>query len=197
MDKGTWVRWNQRITHEQDDVAGAAADFVRHIRTAGYRADAAIGMGVDMKPKPHTTFPEGHFQRVADEVHRTCPNITLHITDKTPGNGNHTIIFRPTASKPSSSPAAGVSAGDNKPAADAKGTTSTSSTTSEDTGTNVSVENVTDADKHCSCGRTTAADNSSLLICGGCHNAHYCGKICQKTDWKAHKKVCKPSSTPS
>eukprot|EP01006_Ploeotia_vitrea_P008003 TRINITY_DN18822_c0_g1_i1.p1 TRINITY_DN18822_c0_g1~~TRINITY_DN18822_c0_g1_i1.p1 ORF type:complete len:140 (+),score=31.84 TRINITY_DN18822_c0_g1_i1:274-693(+) len=30
-----------------------------------------------------------------------------------------------------------------------------------------------------------------ILRCEGCKAAHYCGRECQKADWKAHKKECK------
>jgi hypothetical protein len=29
-----------------------------------------------------------------------------------------------------------------------------------------------------------------FLRCSVCKSASYCGKECQKNDWKAHKKVC-------
>jgi splicing suppressor protein 51 len=29
-----------------------------------------------------------------------------------------------------------------------------------------------------------------LKACSKCKTAHYCGRDCQKTDWKSHKKVC-------
>jgi hypothetical protein len=37
-----------------------------------------------------------------------------------------------------------------------------------------------------SCGK----DNIKLLQCGKCKLAAYCGKECQKTDWKVHKNIC-------
>lgn len=31
---------------------------------------------------------------------------------------------------------------------------------------------------------------SALLSCKGCGQARYCGKECQRGDWKGHKKIC-------
>jgi len=36
------------------------------------------------------------------------------------------------------------------------------------------------------CGKET-----TLHKCGGCGTKYYCGKDCQKADWKEHKKECK------
>ncbi|GFH56903.1 hypothetical protein CTEN210_13379 [Chaetoceros tenuissimus] len=45
--------------------------------------------------------------------------------------------------------------------------------------------------KHCSfCGNS----NGKLFKCTGCKTVHYCGRPCQKGDWKFHKLVCSASS---
>ena len=45
--------------------------------------------------------------------------------------------------------------------------------------------------KYCSfCGNS----NSKLSKCSGCKTVHYCGRRCQKNDWKMHKLVCSASS---
>ena len=36
--------------------------------------------------------------------------------------------------------------------------------------------------------------NSKLFKCSGCKNVLYCGRSCQKSDWKMHKLVCSASS---
>ena len=36
------------------------------------------------------------------------------------------------------------------------------------------------------------ARRSALLLCAGCGSAQYCDRTCQKSDWKKHKKNCKP-----
>jgi hypothetical protein len=33
-----------------------------------------------------------------------------------------------------------------------------------------------------------------LHKCGGCGRTRYCGKDCQKSDWKNHKEICKKTS---
>ncbi|KAI0726157.1 hypothetical protein C8Q72DRAFT_540561 [Fomitopsis betulina] len=38
---------------------------------------------------------------------------------------------------------------------------------------------------------------SNLLQCGGYKSIYYCGKDCQRRDWKRHKKYCKKSGTES
>ena len=44
-------------------------------------------------------------------------------------------------------------------------------------------------DKLCShCG----SRRSDLLQCSGCGLVHYCAPTCQKSDWKKHKRSCKP-----
>jgi hypothetical protein len=45
---------------------------------------------------------------------------------------------------------------------------------------------------NCSTPSTTA---HPLKRCGKCKDVNYCNKICQRTDWKAHKSVCE--KTPS
>jgi hypothetical protein len=35
---------------------------------------------------------------------------------------------------------------------------------------------------------------STLHKCGGCGTKYYCGKDCQKADWKNHKEACKKKS---
>jgi hypothetical protein len=42
------------------------------------------------------------------------------------------------------------------------------------------------------CGRS-AKDGKPLSACGKCRKATYCSQECQKADWKAHKKACKPA----
>ena len=47
----------------------------------------------------------------------------------------------------------------------------------------------------------TAANLASLKACAKCKTTQYCGRDCQKADWKTHKKVCakvllRPSSRP-
>ena len=32
---------------------------------------------------------------------------------------------------------------------------------------------------------------SRSSACGGCEKMHYCSKICQRSDWSLHQKVCK------
>ncbi|KAF1992674.1 hypothetical protein P154DRAFT_411367, partial [Amniculicola lignicola CBS 123094] len=34
-------------------------------------------------------------------------------------------------------------------------------------------------------------NNPGTLRCGECHQSHYCSKVCQKTDFKLHKLLCK------
>ncbi|RPA72403.1 hypothetical protein BJ508DRAFT_381582 [Ascobolus immersus RN42] len=38
--------------------------------------------------------------------------------------------------------------------------------------------------------------SGKLLQCGGCKTVSYCSKECQKTDWKAHKSICKSNDKP-
>jgi hypothetical protein len=47
----------------------------------------------------------------------------------------------------------------------------------------------------CVCGVGGGAQ-IKLLKCGGCKKVEYCGRECQRKDWKTHKKVCRslPSS---
>jgi len=37
----------------------------------------------------------------------------------------------------------------------------------------------------CACGRL-----ADCKTCAGCMAAHYCGELCQKAHWKAHRSVC-------
>jgi len=37
-------------------------------------------------------------------------------------------------------------------------------------------------------------DYKRLLPCSTCKNAYYCDKVCQKADWKEHKKFCNPNA---
>jgi hypothetical protein len=38
--------------------------------------------------------------------------------------------------------------------------------------------------------KCAVCEEESQFTCEGCKVARYCGKECQKKDWKAHKKVC-------
>ncbi|OAP54571.1 hypothetical protein AYL99_11019 [Fonsecaea erecta] len=40
------------------------------------------------------------------------------------------------------------------------------------------------------CGKTESRPGAGLLTCVRCHNAKYCSKECQRTDWKNHKPTC-------
>ncbi|KAI0804899.1 hypothetical protein GGR55DRAFT_690858 [Xylaria sp. FL0064] len=42
-----------------------------------------------------------------------------------------------------------------------------------------------------SCGKKKQTDGSGLLNCARCMKVKYCSRECQRTDWKAHKSVCK------
>lgn len=44
------------------------------------------------------------------------------------------------------------------------------------------------------CGKLTKPDGSNLKTCARCHEARYCSRGCQRTDWKKHKVVCKASA---
>jgi hypothetical protein len=44
-----------------------------------------------------------------------------------------------------------------------------------------------------SCGMKDGGGDDTLKRCVGCKKALYCGKECQKTDWKNHKGMCKQS----
>ena len=35
------------------------------------------------------------------------------------------------------------------------------------------------------------ASSGELLLCSGCHGVRYCGRDCQKADWRAHKAACR------
>lgn len=41
-----------------------------------------------------------------------------------------------------------------------------------------------------SCGTDGNTTPSPLLRCGKCHTALYCDRLCQRKDWKKHKKTC-------
>jgi hypothetical protein len=42
------------------------------------------------------------------------------------------------------------------------------------------------------CGRSPK-EGKAFAACGKCRKARYCSPECQKVDWKAHKKACKPA----
>lgn len=50
------------------------------------------------------------------------------------------------------------------------------------------------APKIAACG---ACGEPSSRKCGRCKDVHYCSQVCQSTDWKAHKAVCKAPVTSS
>ncbi|KAI0547822.1 hypothetical protein F4679DRAFT_597235 [Xylaria curta] len=57
---------------------------------------------------------------------------------------------------------------------------------------NVADVGKTSVDGGCaSCGKNKQADGSGLLNCARCMKVKYCSRECQRTDWKAHKSVCK------
>lgn len=41
-----------------------------------------------------------------------------------------------------------------------------------------------------SCGLKDGVGEGSLKRCTGCQSALYCGKECQKKEWRGHKKTC-------
>jgi hypothetical protein len=41
------------------------------------------------------------------------------------------------------------------------------------------------------CGKSEFRPGVGLLTCVRCHNAKYCSKECQRTDWKNHKPNCR------
>jgi hypothetical protein len=45
-----------------------------------------------------------------------------------------------------------------------------------------------------SCCAHCGLEASTLLACSGCHRVSYCGKECQRKDWKSHKKECRASA---
>ncbi|SMR48205.1 unnamed protein product [Zymoseptoria tritici ST99CH_1A5] len=50
---------------------------------------------------------------------------------------------------------------------------------------------IPDEDKVCeACGAEKREDGATLLACGRCKQVKYCGKVCQKARFKAHKVVC-------
>ena len=38
--------------------------------------------------------------------------------------------------------------------------------------------------------REGVAGGGGLKKCGGCSVARYCGSVCERRDWKAHKEMC-------
>lgn len=46
-----------------------------------------------------------------------------------------------------------------------------------------------------SCKKDRSALPNPLKICSRCGGPRYCSQECQKSDWKQHKKVCKPSNS--
>ncbi|KAF2735855.1 hypothetical protein EJ04DRAFT_522505 [Polyplosphaeria fusca] len=47
------------------------------------------------------------------------------------------------------------------------------------------------------CQNSAASNRSPLLRCSRCRGAFYCNTTCQKADWKAHRKLCRPRRTDS
>jgi hypothetical protein len=45
--------------------------------------------------------------------------------------------------------------------------------------------------KSCCLCKTVESKYIPILCCGACQSVLYCSKVCQKEDWKAHKKICK------
>ncbi|KAF2870275.1 hypothetical protein BDV95DRAFT_595804 [Massariosphaeria phaeospora] len=43
------------------------------------------------------------------------------------------------------------------------------------------------------CGNTSTSTGTSLLRCSRCKTTFYCSRICQRTDWNSHKKLCSMS----
>jgi len=52
------------------------------------------------------------------------------------------------------------------------------------------MKNASTESKCANCARTAAEAGKSLKGCAKCHSVKYCGRECQKADWKQHKKVC-------
>ena len=46
---------------------------------------------------------------------------------------------------------------------------------------------------HGKCCAFCGDSNSKLFKCSECKNVLYCGRLCQKSDWKMHKLVCSAS----
>jgi hypothetical protein len=40
------------------------------------------------------------------------------------------------------------------------------------------------------CNKDEPTEGPEFKTCGGCLEAYYCGRVCQKADWKQHKKFC-------
>jgi hypothetical protein len=45
--------------------------------------------------------------------------------------------------------------------------------------------------KSCCLCSVVASEGVTFSYCAACQSVMYCSKICQKKDWKAHKKICK------
>lgn len=41
------------------------------------------------------------------------------------------------------------------------------------------------------CASCGAAPRTGLVICSGCDGVAYCGPVCQRAHWKAHRQACK------
>jgi len=51
------------------------------------------------------------------------------------------------------------------------------------------IKDVTNKQKTKECEEPSCTKNGSMS-CGRCKSASYCSKVCQKKDWKRHKKDC-------
>ena len=40
------------------------------------------------------------------------------------------------------------------------------------------------------CRQTATQLDTPIKVCGGCRNAYYCGRVCQKQHWWHHRKHC-------
>ena len=50
----------------------------------------------------------------------------------------------------------------------------------------------TQTGKHCAHCQRQGSPGFLFKVCAGCNDTRYCGRDCQKADWKAgHKAVCK------
>jgi hypothetical protein len=45
--------------------------------------------------------------------------------------------------------------------------------------------------KICRLCNVVAPEGITFSYCGACQSVMYCSKVCQKKDWKEHKKICK------